>query len=600
VGNTLVAIILGIIAVYVGYNFYARRIDRAIIQPDPNRATPARMYMDGVDFMPTSRNVLYGYHFKSIAAAGPIVGPITAAPIWGWVPSLLWLILGVMFLGWASDYSAIAVSVRNDGNSLSAIAHQLIAPRTRRILLLFIFFYLLLIAGAFANLITGVLVDPRVPMGIIALAVFAFVGGQLLYRVKLDLIWTTVITVGGTLACILINAGSGAVQNAIKGFDGALTSIAPNVVTILNPLAPANAQNVTLSLNYVFWLLFLFLFCYFGAILPIWRYTQPVNYIGFWITALTIFFGGLGAALAYFIKPDVASFKISGYIAFGGPASLAASGAIQPLWPMLFVTIACGAISGWHALIGSVGTSRQIENETDMLPVGGGAMFSEFTLGLLSLMAVAVATQPTGGAGQFANGVGGFLSVFGIPTALGTGIGFAAFVVVVITFMQLLYRVMRVTLTEGLGDYSPIFRNVHVTTLINMAATFILVMSGTFIYIFQLFGAANQLMASLSLMIVAVWLASIKRNPVYAGIPAVFMYITTMAATLVTVYNLYVTVAAKPGAAAIAVFGSWITIIIGLIIFLAAVVIGIDAWKAYRKFREEPGATAAAPAPASA
>src|SRR5438105_5797978 len=143
--NTLVAIIIGALTIYVGYNFYARRIDREIIGSDPNRATPARLYMDGVDFMPTSRNILYGYHFKSIAAAGPIVGAITAGALWGWVPALLWLVFGVMFMGWASDYSAIVVSVRNDGNSLSAIAHQLIAPRTRRILLLFIFFYLLLV-----------------------------------------------------------------------------------------------------------------------------------------------------------------------------------------------------------------------------------------------------------------------------------------------------------------------------------------------------------------------------------------------------------------------------------------------------------------------
>src|SRR3989441_9482949 len=136
--SSLWIVVIGAVVIYAAYTFYARRIDRTIIQADPNRATPARMYMDGADFVPTSRNVLYGYHFKSIAAAGPIVGAITAGALWGWVPALLWLVLGVMFMGWASDYSAIVVSVRNDGNSLSAIAHQLIAPRTRRILLLFI------------------------------------------------------------------------------------------------------------------------------------------------------------------------------------------------------------------------------------------------------------------------------------------------------------------------------------------------------------------------------------------------------------------------------------------------------------------------------
>src|SRR5438067_717699 len=302
--NTLVAIVIGAITIYLGYNFYARRIDREVIQANPNKATPARMYMDGVDFVPTNRNILYGYHFKSIAAAGPIVGAITAGALWGWVPSIIWLVLGVVFMGWASDYSAIVVSVRNDGNSLSATAHRLIAPRTRQILLLFIFFYLLLV---------------------------------------------------------------------------------------------------------------LFAFCYLGAILPIWRYAQPVNYIGFWITALTIVFGGLGAFLAFFLNRDLATFKLDGFIGFSGPPQVIASGALQPLWPMLFVTIACGAISGWHALIGSVGTARQIENETDMLPVGGGAMFSEFALGLLSLLAIATATTPKLGAPQFADGIGGFLSVFGIP-----------------------------------------------------------------------------------------------------------------------------------------------------------------------------------------
>ena len=166
--NAPVIAVLGAVMIWLGYTGYARRIDQTVIQPDAKKATPARMYMDGVDFMPTSRNVLYGYHFKSIAAAGPIVGPIAAVALWGWLPSLLWLTLGVTFLGWASDYSAIMVAVRNDGNSLSAIAHRLIAPRARVILFVFIFFYLLLLAGAFVGIMAGIF-DPRadVPFGIV-------------------------------------------------------------------------------------------------------------------------------------------------------------------------------------------------------------------------------------------------------------------------------------------------------------------------------------------------------------------------------------------------------------------------------------------------
>jgi carbon starvation protein len=600
--NTLVIIIIGALAIFVGYNFYARRIDRQVVRPDPKRATPAKLYMDGVDFMPTNRNVLYGYHFKSIAAAGPIVGAITAGPIWGWGLSLAWLVLGVMFMGWASDYSAIAVSVRNEGNSLSAIAHKLIAPRTRQVLLLFIFFYLLLVAGAFGNLVAGVLNNPVVPLGIIALAVLGLVGGQMLYRMKADLILVTGITVGGTLLFVLLSGWDpkGPIATAFTNFNSALNSLLPHkgaVTTVLDPTRPAAVQNVPVTVSFLFWLLFMFGFCYLGAILPIWRYTQPVNYIGFWLTALTIVVGALGAFLAFFIKPDVASLKIPAAVGFMGKTSAG----IQPLWPMLFVTIACGAISGWHALIGSVGTARQIESESDMLPVGGGAMFTEFTLGLLSLLAVATAATNLGGATQFAAGVAGFLNVLGVPKTAGTALALVAFVVIVITVVQLLYRIMRVTLAEWLGDVAPIFRNIHFGTLLSMAATVVLVASGTWVYIWQLFGAANQLMASLSLLVVTVWLVATKRNALYAGIPCVFMYITTMAATLVTAYNLYATIFVKQLGKAgheIAVVGSAITILIAILLFLAALFIAYDGIRAFRRYREKPLEVTPSPEPA--
>jgi carbon starvation protein len=608
-GNTLVAIIIGIVAIYVGYNFYARRVDRDVIQANAKRATPAKMYMDGVDFMPTSRNVLYGYHFKSIAAAGPIVGAITAAALWGWLPSLLWLVLGVMFMGWASDYSAIAVSVRNDGNSLSAIAHKLIAPRTRTVLFVFIFFYLLLVAGAFGTLVATVLNTPTVPLGIIALAVFGLLAGQLLYRAKMDLIIVTLVAVGGTLIAVLLNASAtGAVAKAFTSFNTWLNGFAPPkgaLFTVLNPTNPVATQSVSITVSLVFWLVAMFAFCYLGAIMPIWRFAQPVNYIGFWITALTIVLGGLGAFLAFFVKPSVSTFTIPAFVGWGGPTSvLKASGAIQPIWPMLFVTIACGAISGWHALIGSVSTARQIENEEDMLPVGGGAMFSEFTLGLLSLLAVSVAVTAGGTTStavaitRFANGIAGFLSVFGIGKVYGAAIARAAFVVIVITVTQLLFRIMRVTLAEWLGERAPIFKNQHVSTLISMLATAFLVVSGTWVYIWQLFGASNQLMASLSLLVVTVWLVATRRNAAYAAIPMVFMYVTTMAATLVTAYNLWTTIFVKQVGKAgheIAVAGSVVTIGIAILLFVAAILIAIDGYQAVQRYRKKPLETAPQP-----
>src|SRR5260370_1392739 len=164
--NTLLAVVIGVLTVYLAYTLYARRIDRRVIQSDPKRATPATLYMVGVAFRPRNRNILFGYHFKSTAAAGPIVGAIVAATLWGWLPAMIWLVLGVSFIGWASDYSGIVISVRNEGNSLSAIAHPLGSPRSRAIPVVFILFYLLLVRGCCVGIIAGTLQSqPDTPLG---------------------------------------------------------------------------------------------------------------------------------------------------------------------------------------------------------------------------------------------------------------------------------------------------------------------------------------------------------------------------------------------------------------------------------------------------
>ena len=626
--NTLWVVIFGTIVIYLAYNFYAKRIDREVIQADPKRATPARMYTDGVDFMPASRNVLYGYHFKSIAAAGPIVGVITGVNLWGWSPSILWLLIGVSFIGWASDYSAIMVAVRNEGNSLSAIAHRLISPRTRTILFLFIFFYLLLIAGAFVGILAPTLgARPDVPFGIFVLALMGLLAGQMLYKMKVDLVVVTLVVVvatilamalgplGVNLAKAPVDWSQGPISGAIVAINKSVDTAGPLYTVVdptnADPRIPAPGADGTRPTtatydaatgaikvlpSYLLWAVFLLVFSYLGANLPIWRFAQPVNYIGFWITGLVIILSALGAVLAPFLNPAVAAFKAA---AFKGFLPAQPTGAFQPLWPMLFVTIACGAISGWHALFGSVGTARQLEYETDGLPVGGGAMFSENALGLLSLTAVSI----SGGAGgvAFASGVGRLLNVgtFGaLPVGYGTALGFGAFVVIVLTVTQLIFRLMRVTLGEWLGEAWGGFKNQHVATVVSMIAATLLLLSGTWVYLWQLFGASNQLMAALSLLIVTVWLASTKRNPAFAGIPMLFMYVTTMAATLVTAYNLYVTILLRPSLSAISVWGAWAMIIVAILLFATALVIGLDGWQAYVRYRSAP--PRAAPAPARA
>ena len=591
--NTLLAVVIGVLTVYLAYTLYARRIDRHVIQSDPKRATPATLYMDGVDFMPTNRNILFGYHFKSIAAAGPIVGAIVAATLWGWLPAMIWLVLGVSFIGWASDYSGIVVSVRNEGNSLSAIAHRLVSPRSRTILFVFIFFYLLLVGGAFVGIMAGVLdSQPATLFGIIVLVVMGLLLGQMLYRWRRGLAASTVLTVGVTLAAIL---GGHWAEGAFRAFNAALDGLtggAP-IVTYFDPtLAGFKGADAHIMPSFLFWAVAICVFCYAGSVLPIWRMAQPVIYVGFWITALSMVLGLAGAALAPLVRPEVAHFQIPAFKGWNPPLGPAG---IMPLWPMLFVTIACGAISGWHALFGAVGTARQIENEADMLPIGGGSMLAEFLLGLLSLMAVSVGAKGTPVA-AFATGLGGFISVFGLPVSYAVSLAFAAFIVIVLVVTQLLFRVMRVTLSEWLGDVIPPVRNQHVASFVSVALAILLVLTGTWIYLWQLFGGANQLMAALSLLLVTVWLASARKNWLYAGLPAVFMYVTTVASILVIAYNLYFNVY-QPNLAAgrvVAVVGSGFMVLVSLLLVVAALFIGLDGWRAFQRYRRRPAPAAGA------
>jgi carbon starvation protein len=629
--NSLWVVVVGVVVITLAYRLYAKRIDRVVIEADADRATPATLYMDGVDFVPTSRFVLYGYHFKSIAAAGPIVGVITATNLWGWLPAIIWLMVGVSFIGWASDYTAIMMAVRNDGNSMSAVAHRLLAPRARSILFVFIFFYLLLIGGAFVGIMAAILdARPDVPFGILMLALMGVLAGYLIYRRRADLLTVTAVVVGVTIAAMALGPVGADLDTApVAWSEGAISGVVTDIndgindrfngdealygvedPTFADPRIPApvdgvrpsnqnfDAETGTINVfpSFVFWAIALLVFSYLGANLPIWRFAQPVNYIGFWITALVIVIAGIGAVKAPFTDSEVANFEVGRYTAF---APDQASGAIQPLWPMLFVTIACGAISGWHALFGSVGTSRQLEYETDALPVGGGGMFSENTLALLSLTAVAIVGGGIAGAGAFAAGVGNLLNVASfdlIDVTYGTALGFGTFVVIVLTVVQLVFRVMRVTLGEWLGGTWVGFKNQHIASIIGSAAVLLLVMSGTWVYLWQLFGASNQLLAALSLLLVTIWLVETGRNPAFAGVPMVFMYVTTIAASGVTAWNLYQTIATADDVATISVIGAWLMIAVAILLVVAALVIGYDGWQAWQRQRPAGGAPAVADA----
>jgi len=580
--NAMIILVLALLGIAVGYGYYARMIDKNVTQPDPKRATPATMYMDGVDFTPASRNVLFGYQFKSIAALGPIVGPIVAVR-WGWLPALLWIILGTFFIGWVQDYSSIILGVREEGKSFGALSYKLISPRARTILLIFIYIYLLLIMGAFGKIVGfDLLTNPAVPLGVLFVIGVGLLAGQMTYRWKMDILVTSVITV--ILAFIGIWLGT---LGPVKEFFTAISGGAESPVVF---------SGITWSK--MLWSLVVLVICYFGAVLPIWRWAQPINYVSFWIVFLGIL-GGTVGLIIWHPAVDVAAFPA--FTTWNG--TLGTLPAFGPLWPLLFVTIACGAISGWHSLVSSSGTARQLQNEVDALPVGGGAMFLEMFLATLSLLTATVGVGAEkyieligkgATAGVFANGLSTFLTYIGVPASFGLPYGSVFLTLMALTIMYLVVRFMRVASAEFIGDSVPAMKNVHIGSIVALVISLLIIWTGFWSYIWILFGASNQLMAALALLLASLWLMSKGKNYWWTFIPFIFMFVTTMVAlaqTGYTVLNQAVTKGAALGT--LGLIGNYVAGVMAIVLFFAALYLAYDATRAIQARLAEGRAAAA-------
>ena len=549
--NSVVVIVIGFIVFFIGYRFYAKYVDTKIVKSDPKRATPAKMYMDGVEFMPTSKNILFGYQFKSIAGAAPVIGPILAIQ-WGWLPCLLWLCLGALFIGWVHDYSSAVVAMRNEGASFGGLSYKLISPRARIVLLCFIYFFLLLIAGAFGAIVVNAAVGAKSsPVAWLFFTGGGVLAGQMIYRWKKDIILTTVITV------------------AISLFGIWLGSVVPS----------NNILGEGIANSKIVWAIAALVFCYFAAVLPIWRFALPINYVTSYIIFLGLLFGIIGVFVLHpnFTLPAYTGFDIK----------------IGPLWPIMFVTIGCGAVSGWHSIVSSSGTARQLEYETDARPVGGGVMFVEMMLGLFALVIAGTifassseytAAIAKGPIGVFSAGVSKFLGALGLPAAIGRSYGSVMLIVLAVTILQLVIRFMRVATSEMLGDISPIFKNVHIGTVIASGLTLVLILTGWWQYLWILFGGANQLMASLALLLMTAWLMSQGKSYGWTFYPMIFMFFTTTAALVVTAWRLskQVYLGAVKGEALV---GNTLMILVAVFLVVAAIILAGEGLKAFSRYK---------------
>ena len=553
--NSVYVLIIWAAVWIIGYFFYAKWVDRRVWAVDPKRATPAKMYMDGVDFMPAKKTVLYGFQLNSIAGAAPIIGPIVALQ-WGWLPAILWLSLGVFFIGWIHDYSSCMVSVRNDGQTFGALSYRLISPRARGILLTFIYFYLLLVASVFALIIAkGLSGNAALPLPMLVVVGVAFLVGHLIYRTKVDILWTTIIAIAIIFFAIWLGG------------------------------------KVPIKASFTTMLIAVLIFAYFSAVLPVWRFIQPYNYASVYVVYFGIIFGIIGLLIGHkpLTLPAVTSWSIG----------------IGPLWPLLFVTIACGCISGWHSLVSSTATSRQIENELDARPVAGGAMFAEFTIAIIATLVCATAYS---GAGEylkalkggpvaiFTAGLGSAITSVGFPASYAKSVAGAMILILALTVVNLVVRFMKVATVELMGDKISIAKNVHVATIAALILTYIMITTGTWQFIWVLFGGANQLMAGLALLLVTLFLASKARNYTVVIIPMFFMYATTVAALIYTSCFKLLPAAFAGKVAGFKLAGHYIGGGVGILLVIIALILIYDGMKAFARYRAGEAEAEKAPA----
>ncbi|MEM2106962.1 MAG: carbon starvation CstA family protein [Candidatus Bathyarchaeia archaeon] len=543
---SVLVIVTGLVLYGLAYYGYVKWFDRNVIQSDPKRTTPAATYMDGIEFFPTNRYILFGFQWKSIAALGPVIGPIMAIQ-WGWLPAVLWILFGTIFIGWIHDYTSMMVSVRSEGASFGPVTYEVISPRARTILLSYILFYLILILSSFTNVVSGTFATfPVSPIPVLVVTLVGVLSGYLVYKYKVNIVYTTIF------AIVLMAVGIW------------LGMVFPVTVP----------KEIALD----FWMFWTLLFCFVGAVLPIWVFIQPINYMSFYLVYAAVIgiIGGIFAGYPGYSRDALTTFF---------DPKVTPSG---PLWPMMFVVVACGAISGWHSLIGSSVSSKQLESESDARFVGGGAMIAEGILALVALTTVAILTpdavKGVAPAGIFIKGGSTLLGYLGLPATVGSAYLSVVIIILAITIMHIALRISRLAASELAGPrFGGIFRNIYLSAIIVSIVVYIVTsprFGAAFSYIWGTFGGANQLMAGMALMICTLWLTKNRRPTIYTAVPMAFMLVTTISALIYLVYSgvtLYVTDPTKIGAG--------IATVINILLLILAFVMCYEGARAFRRLR---------------
>jgi len=525
--NSLLLTIAAIVIFFIAYVTYGSWLCRQW-GVDPRKKTPAHTRNDGVDYVPASSSVLLGHHFASIAGAGPIVGPIAAA-IFGWIPVFLWIIVGGIFFGGVQDFGSLFASIRHDGKSIGQIIEANIGKSGKKLFAIFAWLTLILVVAAFLNIVANTFVSvPEAATASLLFIALAIVFGFAIYRKGLSLAVGSIIGIALLFICI---------------WAGMLFPL----------LLPKSA-----------WIIILMIYIFAASITPVWILLQPRDYLNSYLLYAMI----IGAVLGLLMYRP--SMQLAGFTGFniGG----------QYLFPMLFVTVACGAISGFHSLVGSGTSAKQISNEKDAKLIGYGGMLIECVLAVIALITAAYIGKDKladllahGGAiNVFSDGVGTFMTKIGIPIAVGKPFAALAISAFALTSLDTATRLARFIFQEFFEDntkktQSILASNIYVSTGITVILGGWL---GTTAWqkVWPLFGSANQLLAALALLAVAAWLANSGRKNKMIIIPMIFMF----AVTLVALIQLIITNMAD---------SNWILVGFAVALFILALILIQQSYK---------------------
>ena len=508
--NGLVIVLIGIVALGAGYLLYGRWLAKKW-GLDPKAKTPAYTKEDGQDYVPSSKFTVFSHQFSSIAGAGPVTGPILAS-VFGWVPVLLWLIVGGLFFGAVQDFGALYASVKNEGKSMGMIIEKYIGKTGRKLFMLFCWLFTLLVIAAFTDMVAGTFVGKG--EGITGIAK-AYADSA---AASISMLFIVVAIVFG-----IIQKSVGKMNEIVK----ALVAIGLLVVMF------AVGMHFPIYASKDAWIYIVMAYLFLASVLPMWLLMQPRDYM-----TTFMLLGMIVGAVAGVIVAHPAM-KLN---AFNGFSITGATGT-STLFPTLFVTIACGAVSGFHSLVSSGTSSKTVENEKDMLKVGYGAMILESLLAVLALCVAgaAAAADGTPAAGTpfqiFSRGVAGFFEMFGIPAYAATVFMTMCVSALALTSLDAVARIGRMSFQElfSVDDmehaegWRKLFCNVYFSTFITLVFGFILTKIG-YANIWPLFGSANQLLSALVLATLCVFLKVTGRNNKMLFPPLVIMLCVTFTA----------------------------------------------------------------------